>query len=265
MKIYFILLSANLRSQLQHRASFALDVLATALANGLEFIAFMLAFTRFGSVGGWTFWQVAFLWGLSECAFAVMDMLFSGFDPSYFAELLKRGDFDRVLVRPMRLWVQLFAAEFALRRLGRISQGGIIFILALANVNIHWTPIKLAYLPIVFVSAIAFYGALFTFGAALCFWTTESIEIVNLFTYGGTTMASYPMHIYNDFFRRVFTFVVPTALMIYYPALFFFDLPDPTGLPKLAQFLAPLAGFGMLALAFAVWQVGVRKYQSVGN
>jgi ABC-2 type transport system permease protein len=265
MRLYFKLLSANLRSQLQHRASFVLDAFATALANGLEFIAFMLVFTRFGSIGGWTFWQVAFLWGLSETAFGTMDMIFSGFDPGYFAQLIKRGDFDRVLVRPVHLPVQMFAAEFVLRRVGRIAQGGLIFALALMNLTIDWTPVKLAYLPLVFVSAVAFYGALFTFGAALCFWTTESIEVINVFTYGGTTMASYPMHIYNDFLRRVFTFVVPTALMIYYPALFFFDLPDPTGLPKLAQFLAPLAGFGLLALAFAVWQAGVRRYQSVGN
>ena len=265
MNIYLKLLAANLRSQLQHRASFVLDVIGTGLANGLEFIAFMLAFTRFGEIGGWSFWQVAFLWGLSETAFGTMDMIFSGYDPGYFSELVKRGDFDRVLVRPVRLPVQLFAAEFALRRIGRIGQGGLIFALALANVAIDWTPIKLAYLPVVFVSAVAFYGALFTLGAALCFWTTESIEIVNVFTYGGTTMASYPMHIYNDFLRRVFTFVVPTALMIYYPALFFFDLPDPTGLPHFVQWLAPLAGFGLLALAFGVWQLGVRRYQSVGN
>jgi ABC-2 type transport system permease protein len=73
------------------------------------------------------------------------------------------------------------------------------------------------------------------------------------------------MHIYNDLVRRLFTFVIPTALMIYYPALFFFDLPDPTGLPRAAQFAAPLVGFGLLALALLVWRVGVRRYQGAGS
>lgn len=265
MRIYFVLLSAVIKSQLQYRVSFLFETLGTVLANGLEFVAFLLAFGAFGSVGGWDFWQVAFLWGLSESAFALMDLIFSGMDPDQFSNHIKAGTFDQFLLRPVNLLIQVFSSSFALRRLGRMSQGMLIFALAVGHVGIDWTPVKLAYLPLVFVSAVAFYGALFTFGAALSFWTTESLEIINVFTYGGTTMASYPMHIYQDFMRRVFTFIVPTALIIYYPALFFFDLPDPTGLPKLVQYLAPLVGFGMLFLALSVWQLGLRKYQSTGS
>ena len=265
MRIYFVLLSAIIRSQLQYRASFVLETLGTALFSGLEFAAFLLAFISFGSIGGWTFWQVAFLWGLSDSAFATMDLIFSGFDPSQFSDSIKLGTFDQFLLRPVNLVIQVFSSSFALRRLGRLTQGLLIFGLAAANVGISWTPAKLAYLPLVFVSAVAFYGALFTIGSTLCFWTTESIEVINVFTYGGTTMASYPMHIYQDFMRRIFTFIVPTALIIYYPALFFFDIPDPTGLPKFVQYVAPLVGVGTLALALAAWRLGLRKYQSTGS
>jgi ABC-2 type transport system permease protein len=102
-------------------------------------------------------------------------------------------------------------------------------------------------------------------GATLCFWTVQPIEAVNIFTYGGSEMLSYPAHIYGDWLRRFFTFVVPGALLVYYPALYFLDKPDPTGLPAFAPFLAPLAGFGVLALAFAFWGVGVRHYTSTGT
>ena len=265
MRIYFVLLAAVIRSQLQYRVSFLLDTAGTALSNVLEFAAFLLAFGSFGSIGGWNFWQVAFLWGLSESAFAVMDLIFSGYDPGQFSEYIKTGTFDQFLLRPVNVVVQVFASSFALRRLGRLAQGMLIFGLAVSHVGIDWTLDKLLYLPLVFAGAVAFYGALFTIGAALCFWTTESIEIINVFTYGGTTMASYPMHIYQDFMRRIFTFVVPTALIIYYPALFFFGIPDPTGLPKLVQFVSPLVGVGMLVLALAVWHAGLRRYQSTGS
>ncbi len=265
MSDYLKLVSVVLRSQLAYRASFVWDIVSVGMANALEFVAFALAFTGFGSIGGWSLWQVAFLWGLSEAAFGSMDMIFSGFDPAHFSQYIKRGTFDQFLLRPVNLVVQIFASDFALRRIGRIAQGTAIFVLANAGAGVIWTPDKLVYLPLVFVSAVAFYGALFIFGATLCFWTTESLEIVNLFTYGGTTMASYPMHIYTDVVRRLFTFIIPTALMIYYPALFFFDLPDPTGLPGIAQFLAPLVGVGMLALALVAWRFGVRKYQGTGS
>lgn len=262
--IYFRLIAASLRSQLQYRVSFLLDALGAFLATFVEFAALALAFGRFGGLGGWSIWQIAFLWGLTEAAFGLMDMLFSGFDPASFSQHVRRGTLDQILLRPVNLIVQIFASEFVLRRVGRILEGGLIFALAVANLSLDWTPVKIAYLPLVFASAVAFYGALFVFGATLSFWTTEALEIVNIFTYGGTTMASYPMNIYTDWLRRIFTYVIPTALIIYYPALFFFDLPDPAGLPVWVSFLAPLAGFGLLALAFLGFRFGLRRYASTG-
>ena len=262
--IYFRLIAASLRSQLQYRVSFLLDALGAFLATFVEFAALALAFGRFGGLGGWSIWQIAFLWGLTEAAFGLMDMLFSGFDPASFSQHVRRGTLDQILLRPVNLIVQIFASEFVLRRVGRILEGGLIFALAVANLSLDWTPVKIAYLPLVFASAVAFYGALFVFGATLSFWTTEALEIVNIFTYGGTTMASYPMNIYTDWLRRIFTYVIPTALIIYYPALFFFDLSDPAGLPVWVSFLAPLAGFGLLALAFLGFRFGLRRYASTG-
>lgn len=264
LHLYLRLAGAVTRSQMQYRVSFLVDSVGVMLTNLLEFFAFALAFGAFGSIGGWPLARVAFLWGLSEMAFATMDMLFSGFDPAFFSKSIKRGAFDQMLLRPVNLVAQVFASDVALRRLGRVAQGAAIFVFALANLGMAWPPEKILYLALVFAGAVCFYGALFVLGAALCFWTTESLEIVNIFTYGGTTMASYPMHIYNDFLRRVFTFVIPTAIMIYYPALYFFDLPDPLGLPRFVSFLAPITGAFLLMAALLVWRFGVGKYQSAG-
>lgn len=263
--LYLRLVAARIRSQMQYRASFLLDTVSAGLLNIIDFIAMAAALARFGSVGGWTFGELAFLYGLSDSAFAVMDMIFSGFDPGYFGQQMRKGQFDQFLLRPVSLTLQMFSAEFIVRRIGRIAQGLLAFGLGLALAHIDWTWARLAYLPIVWVSAVAFYGAMFVIGATVCFWTTESIEIINVFTYGGTAMMSYPLHIYQEWMQRVFTFVIPTALIIYYPALFFFGKPDLTGLLPIAQFVAPVAGFGMLAIAFWVWGIGVRHYQGTGT
>lgn len=265
MPIYLRLLSAVVRSQTRYRVSFALDAFGVALGNVIEFVVFALAFGAFGSIGGWSLWQVAFVWGLSETAFGTMDLVFGGFDPAGFSQHVKRGTFDQMLLRPVGLVTQVLASEFALRRLGRIGQGLAIFVFAGLGAPVAWTPDKLLYLPLVYAGAVAFYGALFVFGATLCFWTTESLEVVNIFTYGGTTMAGYPMHIYTDVVRRFFTFVVPTAVMIYYPALYFFDAPDPTGMPVAARFAAPAVGALMLGLSLIAFRFGVTKYQSTGS
>jgi len=265
VSLYLHLISIRLRAQMQYRIAFVVDTFGAAFAIFVEFITLALVLSRFGSIGGWTLGEVAFLYGLAECAFGTMDMIFSGFDPSTFGTHIQRGTFDQFLLRPLGLPLQIFTSEFVSRRIGRILNGALIFAFALDHTSVVWTLTKLLYLPIVYASTVLFFGGLFVVGATICFWTVESIEVINIFTYGGTTMMSYPLHIYNEWMRRFFLFVVPSGLMVYYPALFFLDKPDPLGLPFFAPFLAPVAGLATLLAAFALWWYGVRHYTSTGT
>jgi ABC-2 type transport system permease protein len=136
---------------------------------------------------------------------------------------------------------------------------------ALALTDVRWTMGKILYLPVVVVSNVSFFGGLFVVGATITFWTVESIEVINILTYGGSEMISYPMHIYRDWMRRFFTFVVPAIFLNYYPALYFLDKPDPFNLPSFAPFLAPVAGVGTLTVALLFWRLGIRYYTSTGS
>lgn len=263
--LYWRLLGVQLRSQLQYRGAFALDVLAVMTVTGLEFAALALVFGRFGDIGGWTLGEVAFLYGLVEIAFGVMDMVFSGFDPPFFAAMVRRGSFDQLMLRPVALSVQVLGSDFALRRLGKIILGLAIFSYALSNADIGWTPAKLAYLPVVLLSVVLFFGGLFVTGATITFWTVDSTELMNILTYGGSYLISYPMHIYGRWLRGVFTYLVPAIFLNYYPALYFLDKPDPLGFPRFAPFLAPCAGVSVFVLAFGFWRYGVGHYQSTGS
>jgi ABC-2 type transport system permease protein len=263
--IYFRLIGIHLRSQLANRASFAFDVITTTLVNSVYFLTLAAVLQRFESIGGWTLGEVAFLYGLVELSFGTMDMLFSGFDPDFFSQEIRRGTFDLLLLRPVALPVQVFASAFVLRRLGRMAQGAAVLALSLALVDVTWTPVKVAYLAVVYASLVAFFGGLFVIGATLCFWTVQSIEAINIFTYGGSEMLSYPMHIYGDWLRRFFTYVVPGALVTYYPALYFLGKPDPLGLPGWLRYVAPAAGAAVLGAGFGFWRIGVRHYTSTGT
>jgi ABC-2 type transport system permease protein len=265
LRLYLRLISIRIRSQMQYPLSFLFDTIGSGFGTLSEFISLWAVLTRFGTIGNWTMPEVALLYGLAETSFATMDMIFSGYDPTFFSTQIQRGMFDQMLLRPLSLPVQIFGSELIMRRLGRISQGAGVLLLSLYLNPIQWSPTKVILILIVLISTIAFFGGLFVIGATLCFWTVEALEAVNIFTYGGTTMISYPMHIYGDWMRRFFTFVIPAALLTYYPALYLLDKPDPLGLPLWMPFLSPAAGFLTLALAFAFWRFGVLHYQSTGS
>ncbi len=146
-----------------------------------------------------------------------------------------------------------------------MSQGGLALALAMAWTAIAWTPLKLLYLLVVLISGFVMFSALLVLGAVLCFWTVQSIEIINTVTYGGTEMASYPLPIYHELLQHFFTFVVPLAFVSYFPALYLLDRPEAQHLPGWLPVMTPVAAAMLALVAWLAWQVGVRHYQSTGS
>jgi ABC-2 type transport system permease protein len=265
LDLYRRLISVQMRSQLQHRVSFLLDSFATGFSVLVSFASLALIFQRFVNIGGWSLGEVGLLYGLSETAFGIMDMLFSGFDPAFFGAQVQRGLFDQLLLRPVDITTQVLGSQFLIRRLGRIAQGAAVLIIALGLLPVQWSLDKVLFIPVVLASLVCFFGGLFIIGATITFWTVESIEVINIFTYGGSEMISYPMHIYPDWIRRFFTFILPAIFLSYYPALYILGKSDPLGFPAFAPLLSPLAGVGVLLAALAFWRFGIQHYQSTGT
>lgn len=264
-RLYLKLISIQIRSQAQYRLSFFVDMLQTALGSMMGFLSLVLVIQKFGNIAGWTIWELAFLYGMVEFSFGLMDMLFSGFDPQNFGRQVRLGRLDQTLLRPVSITLQILGSEFLIRRFGRIFQGFIILVLAAHFTNLEWTVAKVVYLPILIISQVFFFGGLFIIGATWTFWSLESIEAINIFTYGGAEMMSYPMTIYPAPLRIFFTFILPGMFLNYYPALYFLGKPDPLGFPWFAPFLAPVAGCMVFAAALEFWNLGLRAYQSTGT
>lgn len=259
------LVRAQVRSQTQFRVSFTMDVVTSFIVFAFEFGALAALFVRFRTLGGWSLGEVAFMGGLTAMSFKTMDMLFSGFDPPDFGDAVRKGTFDAILLRPAPLTLQVLGSRFVFHRLGAIAEGMAVFALANGLVDVRWTAAKFAFLPVVFVGQMAFFAALFIAGSTVTFWTIDSIEAVNILTYGGHELNQYPAHIYPLPLRRFFTYVVPTLFLSYYPALYLLDKPDPTGMPPWARFVGPAIGVAAFVGANALWRVGIRHYRSTGT
>ena len=262
--LYGRLISQSIRSQLQYRLSFLLMSLGNFVTSVVEAVGIWALFDRFGTLGQWTLPQVAFLYGLVNCAFPISEALARGFD-IFGKEFVKTGDFDRLLLRPRSTVLQLAGYEFTLQRVGRLIQGAVVLGWAIWMLEIQWTPGKAALLLFTLVSGVVFFYALFIFQATISFWTTESLEMMNTLTYGGVETAQYPLAIYRGWFRNFFTFVVPLGCISYFPALAIMGIDDPLGSSLLFQVCAPLAGYLFFLLALGCWSLGIRHYTSTGS
>ena len=202
LSLYFHFVKLRIRSQMAYRLSFVFDLLAQASISVIDFFMIALLFNRFKQLEGWSLWEVGFLYGMIGICFAVAEMIGRGFD--VFQRNVLRGDFDTMLVRPLGTFFQVFSHEFLLRRVGRIAQALVVFVIANSQLTISWSFVKVGYLLVSLVSGTCFFIGLFVIGATSCFWTVQSIEIINIFTNGGVFMGSYPFSIYRWWFRHFF-------------------------------------------------------------
>ncbi len=263
LTLYLLLLRAQASAQLQYRTSFFLQSLGQFLVTFTDFLLLVLLFQRFPSIAGWTFGEVAFLYGLGGVAFGASDLICGGFDN--LSKMIRLGTFDRVLTRPVGTFAQVLASDLQIRRAGRITQSLVVLAIAMASLEIVWTAPKVLVFVSAMVSGAVIFTAIWVIGAAVTFWTIETSEITNVFTYGGDLLTSYPMPIYAEGLRRFFTYVVPLAFVSYLPALYILGRDDPLGLPPVLQVCSPFVALAFLVVARGCWALGVRHYQGTGS
>jgi ABC-2 type transport system permease protein len=263
VRAYLMLAWMWVRASMTYRASFALMTLGQFLVTGLDFVGIIVMFASVDALGGFTLPEIAFLYAGSALCLGIADLLVGNIER--LGLRIRMGTFDAMLVRPVPAFVQMCADEFALRRLGRIAQGLVVFVWAVSQLDIEWSAARIALVPYLVVFGSVIFLAVFTIGAAVQFWTADASEVANAFTYGGSTLAQFPMTIYPLEAVKALTFIVPITFINWYPSLYILGRDDPLGLPTAAQFASPIAAVAVAAVAALVWRIGVRRYRSTGS
>jgi ABC-2 type transport system permease protein len=263
LRVYRRLVGAQVRSQLQYRASFALDATGSFLISFLDFVAVLIIFDNVPQLDGWTLHEVAFLYASSSVAFALVDGVIGHLD--LFPAMIRQGTFDLVLVRPRGTLFQVVASDFSLRKLGKALQGLLVFGFALSGLDVDWDAGRVGMTAVMLAAAAVIFASVWVVGATLAFWTVEGGEFTNAFTYGGTSLAQYPISIYGEWLRRFLAYLVPMAFVCYFPSLYILDKEDPLELPRFFQFASPAVALAAAVVAGLVWRLAVRRYRSTGS
>lgn len=262
--LYLRYAQLSLRTQLEYPVSTLLLCVGHFLVTGIELVVLWALFERFGELRGWRFGEVALFYALVHMQFAIADVLTRGFDVLGH-QFIRTGQFDRLLLRPRSLTLQLMGHEVRLSRIGRLAQAALVLGAATEHAPIAWSPANVLTFAFAVAGGIALFFGLLVLQGALSFWTIEGLEIANVFTYGGVEAAQYPLAIYARWFRRLLIFGVPLGAVAYFPALAILGKADPLGTPSALHAFTPVAGFVFLALTFVAWHLGVRRYTSAGT
>ena len=248
----------HLKSRMQYKTSFFLTLIGNFFVSFSALLGIVFMFARFQVVDGFTFEEVLLCFAVMLAAFSLAECFARGFD--HFPRMMGNGQFDRALVRPQPVIFMVLSMNIDFTRLSRLAQAGLVFMYAIPNSDVYWTWDKVLTLVLmVFCGAVLFFG-LFLVYAAFTFFTIEGLEFMNIFTDGGREFGRYPFVIYGQGVLRFLTYVIPLALVQYFPLLYLLGRET----NPLYMFM-PLIALLFLVPAYGFFRYGLSCYKSTGS
>lgn len=243
---------------MQYKTSFFLTVLGQFFVSFNVFLGIYFMFQRFHQVKGFSYSEVLLCFSIILMEFSAAEMFARGFDN--FSGMVRTGSFDKVLVRPQNEILQVLGSKFELTRIGRMMQAAVMFVYAVFHCGVHWNIYKILTVLFMILGGTDVFSGLFLIYAALCFFTLEGLEFMNVFTDGAREFGKYPIGIYGKKILLFTTFIIPYALVQYYPLLYVLERTN-----QMIYMVIPLCAILFLFPCWLIWRFGVRHYKSSGS
>ena len=258
MKLYLYYLKMHLKSKMQYKISFILSFISQIFVFFTYYFIIIALFQKFNNIKGFTIYEVLLTFAVIQFGYAFNETFARGID--HFDKLIIKGEYDRILIRPRNLLLQVLGYEIDYTKICKVLQSIVVLVIAIINIDVIWDINKVITLILMLISSILIFFGIFLIAASYCFVTVQGLEVRNVFTDGGKHMAQYPIGIFNKGFIWFFTFIIPYAFVNYYPLLYVLGRSD----NRLYMF-SPLLVIIFLLISFIAFKMGSKRYTSVGS
>lgn len=259
LRLSRIFISQRLKRMMEYKIDFLTGALAFLLSQGSSILFLGVIFSNIPDLKGWKFEEIIFIYGFSLIPKG-LDHLFADnlWKIGYF--IVRKGDFDKYLTRPINTLYHVIIEGFEVDAFGEFFLGIFLTVYAGIKLSIVFDPLKIILLIIVVPFATMIYTSIKAATAAIAFWTRRSGHITHMF-YMTNDFSKYPTSIYNGFIKTVITYIIPFALTAYYPALYLLKGVDPLFNIGMTIFISCIFAL----FAYYIWHRGLRAYESAGS
>lgn len=258
IKLYFEMMKTQFKTLMEYKTDFLIDV-STQMARSAISVAFIwVLFQNIKSINGWGFGEMLFLSGFTSLVFGLNSTFFVA---TWFLEsLVTRGEFDKILIKPTNALFQFITERIDTEHIGDILLALIIISISSNMIGLVWSPEKILLLILFSVSGMIILFSLALVTCSLSFWFGRSNALTEL-VYRFSDLSDYPLEIYSTALTFFISFVLPFAFVNYYPAQLFVG----KGIAPNFAYLTPIVAIITFAVAYSVWKLGLKNYQSTGS
>lgn len=255
--IFWINSKIRLQSNMQYRFDFINGLIMALLNSSISVITLFMIFTTTKGYPNWSLSQIFLFQGVLLFWYGLKDMLF-GDVRDYMMDLVRQGNFDRLLLKPYPPMGLILTAGPNYMSLSSLLAGLVIIVSALAKLKIVPSALHILSFFIFLVSATILYMAVL-----IIYCVIELIIIVmgriseimdKLLGFG-----DYPMEIYSKGVSFGFKYVFPIAVFAYLPSQSLLGRLEPISLLSLPICIV------CFIICLLIWQRCLNKYTSAGG
>lgn len=257
LKIYYLSVTRAYMTDLEYRFNFVSSILNTLFSLTNTLIFFNIIYFRAREIGGWSKYELLLLLGVYVFIKGVFEFTIrKGLDrlPRY----VRRGTFDGILLRPVNSLYQVTVSKLDFDDLSQLLISAVLIVYSLNHINwvFNWFYIAGFVFLLFCATLILFANYLMIMTTTFYFTRIHHEEIYKNFL----QMTRIPLDIYSKKVQFIFTYIVPLAFFVTFPAKALIGKLDPTFI-----IIAPIFAVLNVILAVKFWNFSLRFYNGAGG
>ncbi|WP_137129377.1 ABC-2 family transporter protein [Rhizobium sp. FY34] len=262
LSLCLYLMRLRVRTRLEFRASLIISWIAQAFGYIGVFASIWIILTRFETLGGWTWPQMALLLGFHTLGYA-LGACFTLVQLRRMEEIVLGGEFDTLLVRPINPWAYLVFSGFNIEYGGHVLLGIGIIAWSLPQLSIDWNMATFTLIVGGLISSALITASMLTMIGACALLLGRARYLFGIF-FDFWELSRYPASIFAPIFQMALLTVIPLGYMAYVPVSVLLGRPV-AYLGSLAPFATLAAGPLSVLAAIAFWRFCLSRYQGRGG
>ena len=248
-------------TRLEYRGSFFISMVSMLLYYIAQFSIVGFTVNTFKNINGWKLPEIAFLYSFILMSQGLNTLLFGPM--VRFDEVIRKGDWDYLLIRPFQPLVALLSMKFDPSAIIHLILGLIFFFYSSVQINLNLTAVDYLLITQLWVGGTLILASIRIIVASVAFMSVSTESLVHFFVYSSKEFIIYPINIFQRPIPFILTFIFPLAFINYYPVHMFINKEV-----LFADFLKyGTLPVGVAYFSFSLWvfKAGMKRYHSTGT
>ncbi|MCA9041024.1 MAG: ABC-2 family transporter protein [Planctomycetaceae bacterium] len=265
LRVFGVFLRNALIRDMTFRSNFLVEIITRAFWFTAQIVLFELIYQSVNQINDWTRYEYFAFMATGMLINAIVETLFMP-NCANFSELIRKGDLDFVLLKPIDTQFLISFEKVNLAMLNQIVLALGLLTYSLWKVGTTVTITNVLMYSLLIVVAVTFFYSMMLILSSTSIWFGRNQGLYDFWFYV-TAFARYPRSIYSgsilgEMLQIVFSYVIPILLVVTVPAR---TLLDKSLDPSWLHFVAILASLVGLYFSRKVFTWSLRSYRSASS